>query len=81
MKLCITSIFIPTGRACLSACASADEARIALAGGADVIDVKEPRRGSLGAADAEVVADVVEVVGGRVPVSMARAASSWSTDD
>ena len=27
---------------------SAEEAEIALAGGADVIDVKEPRRGALG---------------------------------
>ena len=30
---------------------SADEAIAALAGGADVIDVKEPNRGALGAAD------------------------------
>ena len=51
---------------------SADEARIALAGGADVIDVKEPSRGSLGPADAATVAEVVAVVGGRVPVSVAR---------
>lgn len=50
---------------------SADEAQIALAGGADVIDVKEPNRGPLGAADAEVVAQVVAEVGGRAPVSVA----------
>jgi (5-formylfuran-3-yl)methyl phosphate synthase len=50
---------------------NADEARIALAGGADVIDVKEPSRGSLGAADADAVAEVVSAVGGRTPVSVA----------
>ena len=50
---------------------NADEARVALAGGADVIDVKEPNRGSLGAADVEVVAAVVAAVGERVPISVA----------
>jgi hypothetical protein len=50
---------------------SADEARVALAGGADVIDVKEPGRGSLGAADARVVAEVVAAVGELVPISVA----------
>ena len=34
---------------------SAAEALSALAGGADVIDVKEPNRGSLGAADDETI--------------------------
>jgi uncharacterized protein (UPF0264 family) len=62
----------PNGRpALLVSVRSADEARIALAGGADVIDVKEPSRGSLGAADADVVATVVATVGGQVPVSVA----------
>jgi len=50
---------------------SAAEAQIALAGGADVIDVKEPKRGSLGAADAAVVKAIVAVVAGRLPVSVA----------
>ena len=50
---------------------SADEARIALAAGADVIDVKEPNRGSLGAADAQAVAEVVAAVGDCVPISVA----------
>lgn len=50
---------------------SADEARVALAGGADVIDVKEPNRGSLGAADAKIVADVVAAVGEVAPISVA----------
>lgn len=50
---------------------SAAEARAALAGGADLIDVKEPTRGPMGAADPEVMAAVVAEVGGRVPVSVA----------
>lgn len=50
---------------------SAAEARAALAGGADLIDVKEPSRGPLGAADSDVIRDVLDVVGGRGPVSAA----------
>jgi uncharacterized protein (UPF0264 family) len=50
---------------------SAEEARAALAGGADLIDVKEPSRGPLGAADSDVIRDVLAAVGGRVPVSAA----------
>ena len=47
------------------------EARIALVGGADLIDVKEPSRGALGAADAATIDSVVAHVAGRVPVSAA----------
>lgn len=50
---------------------SADEALAALAGGADVIDVKEPHRGALGAADRQTIADVVRAVAGRAPVTAA----------
>lgn len=50
---------------------SAAEAAIALAAGADVIDVKEPARGPLGAADAGVLAAVADAVGGRLPLSAA----------
>ena len=49
----------------------AAEAGAALAGGADLIDVKEPNRGPLGRADAATIAAVVRAVGGRVPVSAA----------
>jgi uncharacterized protein (UPF0264 family) len=49
----------------------ATEALAALAGGADVIDVKEPDRGALGAADWEIIAQVVEAVEGRAPVTAA----------
>ena len=50
---------------------SGDEARAALAGGSDLIDVKEPSRGSLGAADPAVWEEVSEVVCGRTPTSVA----------
>ncbi|MGL4424422.1 MAG: (5-formylfuran-3-yl)methyl phosphate synthase, partial [Gemmataceae bacterium] len=46
-------------------------AAVALAAGADLIDVKEPNKGSLGPAEAEIVAAVLETVGGKVPVSAA----------
>jgi uncharacterized protein (UPF0264 family) len=49
----------------------ATEARAALAGGADVIDVKEPNRGSLGAADSGTISEIVRVVDGRATVSIA----------
>jgi (5-formylfuran-3-yl)methyl phosphate synthase len=47
------------------------EARAAVAGGADIIDVKEPLRGSLGRADACVWQDVRAVVPHSIPVSVA----------
>ncbi len=47
------------------------EAEIAFSRGVDLIDVKDPSRGSLGAADFTVVRDVIRTVAGRVPVSMA----------
>lgn len=50
---------------------SADEADAALAGGADLIDCKEPARGPLGVAEPEVVAAILDRVAGRVPVSAA----------
>ena len=50
---------------------SADEVKAALEGGADLIDVKEPARGALGIAEAEVAAAVLKAVKGKVPVSAA----------
>jgi uncharacterized protein (UPF0264 family) len=50
---------------------NADEARAALAGGADVIDVKEPTRGSLGAATNDTMAEVLAEVNDVRPVSAA----------
>src|SRR5689334_696643 len=50
---------------------SADEALSALAGGAAVIDVKEPDRGPLGRADVAAWREVRRVVPADVPVSVA----------
>ena len=50
---------------------SADEARRALAGGADIVDVKDPREGALGAPAPRVLSEVVAAVGGAAPVSVA----------
>ncbi|WP_442485689.1 (5-formylfuran-3-yl)methyl phosphate synthase [Aeoliella sp. SH292] len=50
---------------------NATEAEDALAGGADWIDVKEPAAGSLGRPSACALAEVVEVVAKRAPVSVA----------
>lgn len=50
---------------------SAAEAHDALAGGADIIDVKEPGHGPLGRAAATVWRATAQVVAGRVPVSAA----------
>jgi (5-formylfuran-3-yl)methyl phosphate synthase len=49
----------------------AAEAEIALAGGADLIDVKEPARGPLGAADAATIRAIVAHVAGRASLSAA----------
>jgi uncharacterized protein (UPF0264 family) len=50
---------------------SGAEAAVALAGGAAIIDVKEPDHGSLGRASPEALAEVLALVAGRRPVSAA----------
>ncbi len=50
----------------------AGEARDAIAGGADVIDAKEPLDGSLGACTDKAVSEILAVVGAYRPVSVAR---------
>lgn len=50
---------------------NAAEAVTAVENGADVIDVKDPTRGSLGAATPAVWREVIQAVGGRVRVSAA----------
>jgi len=50
---------------------SAAEVEAALAGGAGLIDIKDPRRGSLGRAQDAIMADVVAAVAGRKPISAA----------
>jgi FolB domain-containing protein len=47
------------------------EAEAVCAGGADIIDMKDPAKGALGALDANVAAGIVRAVGKRRPVSAA----------
>jgi (5-formylfuran-3-yl)methyl phosphate synthase len=49
----------------------AREAEIAIAEGVDLIDVKEPARGALGAADARTLEAIARSVAGRAPLSAA----------
>lgn len=53
----------------LASVRSLDEALIALEGGTDLIDLKEPSRGALGALDHAAVRICVQAIGGRRPVS------------
>jgi uncharacterized protein (UPF0264 family) len=50
---------------------SPEEAAVALTGGAQLIDVKEPANGSLGRADDQTISSVLECVASRRPVSAA----------
>ena len=59
---------------------SAAEARVALDCGAEIIDVKEPSRGPLGAAELSSLREVVDEIGGQKPISMAAGELlSWDT--
>lgn len=49
----------------------AAEAKIALEAEVDLIDIKEPRHGSLGKASAEAIEQIAKVVGGRRALSVA----------
>ncbi|MGH6819292.1 MAG: (5-formylfuran-3-yl)methyl phosphate synthase [Methylocella sp.] len=51
------------------------EAEAVWVGGADIIDLKDPAKGALGALDANVAAGIVRSVGKRKPVSAAAGAS------
>lgn len=53
----------------LASVRSAEEARLALKGGADIIDCKEPDNGALGALTGEEITSVVKAVDGRALVS------------
>jgi uncharacterized protein (UPF0264 family) len=61
----------PVRTALLVSVRSADEARAALEGGADWIDLKDPARGALGAVDEVVARQAANVIAGRKPVSAA----------
>ncbi|MFO1057176.1 MAG: (5-formylfuran-3-yl)methyl phosphate synthase [Dongiaceae bacterium] len=53
----------------LASVRSVAEAQVALAGGADIIDLKDPDHGALAALPAAVIADAVRWAGGRVALS------------
>lgn len=55
--------------ALLASVRSVAESRLALAGGADIIDLKDPDRGALAALPHSVIADVVADIAGQRPVS------------
>jgi (5-formylfuran-3-yl)methyl phosphate synthase len=60
------------------------EAEAVWAGGADIIDLKDPAKGALGALDADVAAGIVRSVGKRKPVSAAAGSSlgaPWAVVD
>lgn len=67
----MTDAPLPTRLRLLVSVRDAAEAAAALAGGADIIDVKEPARGALGRADVAVVRDIIACVAGRAPVTCA----------
>ncbi|MBS0250585.1 MAG: (5-formylfuran-3-yl)methyl phosphate synthase [Proteobacteria bacterium] len=53
----------------LASVTNAGEAEIALAGGADIIDCKDPAAGALGALSTTTVQEIVAAIGCRAPVS------------
>jgi dihydroneopterin aldolase len=53
----------------LASVTSVAEAQIALAGGADIIDLKNPEQGALGALPLSAIREIVESVGRRKPLS------------
>jgi uncharacterized protein (UPF0264 family) len=55
--------------AMLASVRTVDEALLALAGGADIVDLKDPARGALGALDQATARSIVAGIAGRAPVS------------
>lgn len=53
----------------LASVTGVDEARIALSGGVDIVDLKDPKSGALGAVALDVMHKTVSFVAGRTPVS------------
>lgn len=53
----------------LASVTSPEEARLAVAAGASIIDCKDPEKGALGALEPAQIEVIVAAVGGRVPVS------------
>ena len=55
--------------AMLASVRTTEEALLALAGGADIIDLKDPARGALGALAEATSRQILAALGGRIPVS------------
>jgi (5-formylfuran-3-yl)methyl phosphate synthase len=73
---------IPGAPRLLVSVRNAREALDALAGGADWIDLKEPRRGALGAVDPQAAREIVVAMDGRAPISAAGGELlDWATSD
>lgn len=53
----------------LASISSVSEAKLALAGGADIIDCKNPNEGALGAVELEEIQQIVSTINGQRPVS------------
>lgn len=55
----------------LASVRSPAEAEAVCAGGVDIVDLKDPEKGALGALDAKIAAEIVRSVGKRLPLSAA----------
>ncbi|TIO05693.1 (5-formylfuran-3-yl)methyl phosphate synthase [Mesorhizobium sp.] len=53
----------------LASVTGVDEAKIALSGGADIIDLKDPKAGALGAVSTQTLRRTISAIAGRAPVS------------
>ena len=53
----------------LASVTGVDEAQIALWGGVDIIDLKDPKTGALGAVSVDIMRQAVSFIAGRAPVS------------
>ncbi|MCF6113497.1 (5-formylfuran-3-yl)methyl phosphate synthase [Mesorhizobium muleiense] len=53
----------------LASITGVDEAEIALSGGADIIDLKDPKAGALGAVSTQTIRRTMSLIAGRAPVS------------
>ncbi|MCF6119471.1 dihydroneopterin aldolase [Mesorhizobium muleiense] len=53
----------------LASITGVDEAEIALSGGADIIDLKDPKAGALGAVSTQTIRRTISLIAGRAPVS------------
>ena len=49
----------------LASVSSLDEARLAIEAGADVVDLKDPAHGALGALEASIAREIVAAFGGK----------------